>query len=810
MPGIRHLRLLLLVPLLAVVAACDSMERAGVGGYQGGFGGSEIDDGRDYAAALVAAGRGADISPEQAISLGYLERLRLGLGSPFRLIDYALHDPRLDDSTRVALAEALLARTADRNAYRVDPGALDRIRVAAQQSGVRPGPHHLELIEGAVREARDPRGGELAVRLAYSLASAEGSIDERSVRIAARTASMIRDRELARIDVLRLMRWAEESDADPLDMLPEWRENRWFLVEQPPMQALSPEIEREAMELAPVLSASIRSLGPRLRPGTATREPAQGHIPLLGVAAASLLSEMADSLDYPWVTPVAIALDVYRSDLVGRSGSPEAAESAGERFVERARNEENFAAEYALLFHADRRVGPAPALTALWAAVAMRPYAQEPVWYPGDEGPSSRELEDRYGLERISFDEDIPSPWRPYYRRMLGSSLGDLQRVIPSLDLRGLRVHIGQSPRGTGTLALHDPRTRSMYLPPASGAGTIAHEIAHDIDWQVSFRRYRVRGDYGSDQAVRQDRPDRLATSLRGLTSATLLPPTPGDQVAPQHANRPAEIFARSIDWFVVAALAREGRMNGYLSSVQDDLLTGFGTVLPPDITGSAGAALVSILDEVAPIYMDTREWFLESYGPGRLLTPYDLMRRVLEYSPAGTGQLPSPDAAAPPDASDPESPGPSGSGPAAEARPPVRHSFAAVIDSRDAALEGIDRWVCRPSAVGHSRRLEAARRTFVAEVAGARARGVALERARAVGGEPAARWVARRFYGSPWPASSLGTEETEFLSLLVQDAESVGSIEPREDAIGQRFLLMGPSGRCAASILQGAGSAAL
>src|SRR5690242_8406552 len=39
-----------------------------------------------------------------SVALGYLERLRLGLGSPFRLVDFALDDPRLDDSTRTRLA----------------------------------------------------------------------------------------------------------------------------------------------------------------------------------------------------------------------------------------------------------------------------------------------------------------------------------------------------------------------------------------------------------------------------------------------------------------------------------------------------------------------------------------------------------------------------------------------------------------------------------------------------------------------------------------------------------------------------------
>src|SRR5260221_14232627 len=38
------------------------------------------------------------------LALAYLERARLGLGSPFRLIDQATRDPRLADSTGAAVA----------------------------------------------------------------------------------------------------------------------------------------------------------------------------------------------------------------------------------------------------------------------------------------------------------------------------------------------------------------------------------------------------------------------------------------------------------------------------------------------------------------------------------------------------------------------------------------------------------------------------------------------------------------------------------------------------------------------------------
>src|SRR3712207_954982 len=56
-----------------------------------------------------------------AIALGYLERARLGLGSPFRLAEYALRDPRLDSTTRRDVAWAIVGRTLAGAGYAIDP-----------------------------------------------------------------------------------------------------------------------------------------------------------------------------------------------------------------------------------------------------------------------------------------------------------------------------------------------------------------------------------------------------------------------------------------------------------------------------------------------------------------------------------------------------------------------------------------------------------------------------------------------------------------------------------------------------------------
>lgn len=735
----------------------------------------ELERGRNAAARWIAAGRGiAAPSDETVLALGYLERLRLGLGSPFRLAEQALVDLRLPPTDREALAWAILARTYERESYEIDGAALDRIVPRRGLAGRSPGTLHLDLIAGAIREAPDARSGELAVRLAYALAAGEGSVDARAPEIAARAAALLRDREIARTDVVELLRAAERENVDPLVLLVRWRAERRFRVEAPPLEPIPPAAELHALELAPRLARGVREAGLRSVAGSAPR-PAVTP-PLLAVAAAERLSELADSLDMPPLAPIAVTVGTHRRDLLASLNLSPAQRAARERFARRANTEERFAAEFALL---QRRGGPgaAAASAALGTAVAMRPYAQEPVWFPGFGGPSSRELEERYGLAAVTFGRTVPAAWRPYYRRMVDIALEDLRRVLPALDLRGLSVEVDGDLRLRGnTLALHDPRVRRVVLPPGSAAGTLAHEIAHDLDWQVALRRYRVRGDYASDRAARSPR-DRLAMRLNELAVASLEAASDDDR-GRGHERRPAEIFARNMDWFVAVSLAADGRSNGYLSSIQDDLLTGYGTARAPDVTGTTGETLVSILDEVAPLYPATREWFLKSYGLSRALTPYDLARRVLDarvVDPAGEDfSLQGPVAAVTLAAS----------------------RLAPVEQARDAGFAAIDDWICRSPGAAYNPRLEAARRQLVVEAAAARVRGTALEYARSVAGEAGRRHASRALFGPAWPAAAVDSATAELLEPLPTLTAAIGSTPMIAPA--QRIDLAGPPGRCA------------
>src|SRR5688572_4240254 len=72
----------------------------------------------------LEAAAAESIAVSDAVAAGYLERLRLGLGSPFRLIDYALADPLLSDSVRHLVAYTVLQRTLNGDTYHAPPAAL--------------------------------------------------------------------------------------------------------------------------------------------------------------------------------------------------------------------------------------------------------------------------------------------------------------------------------------------------------------------------------------------------------------------------------------------------------------------------------------------------------------------------------------------------------------------------------------------------------------------------------------------------------------------------------------------------------------
>ncbi|MEN8374244.1 MAG: hypothetical protein ABFS34_02220 [Gemmatimonadota bacterium] len=689
-----------------------------------------------------AARRGGQLSDSRLIGVGYLERARLGLGSPFRLAEFALTDPRVTEADRRPVAASILQRTLRRQIYAIDSRVLDGAEVLMGRREVRPGSDHVRLIERTIREAEDPRAGELAVRVAYALAGAEGVVKRSAVRNAIRVAALLRDRELARRDALALLAAAEESGESALTILPAWRADGGARVEEPLSQPPTPALESEGLRLAALLVDAVRNLaGPGATRGIAGERSSR---PLLAAAAATRLAALANRHHAPPRPAISLALESHATVLRSGVGFGAHGRVAARRFLSRATTEEALAAELVLLNArtADHPVGNA---VALWSAVGTRAFAQERPWFPGSPAPLQADLAERHGIAGVTFDASVAEAWRPYYLAVLDVAVSDLRRVMPTLRLDGLRIHVGAAER-TGPLALHDPGERRLYLPPLTGAGTLAHEIAHDLDWQVALRRYHVRGDYGTDRSVR-GAGDSFATSVRGLAAAaSSAAAAPADG---SHWARPAEVFARGIDWFSVVALGHEGRMNGYLSSVQDDVLTGYGTVPPPDVSGKAGGALVAILDDIAPVYAETREWFLSGFGPGRAHTAMDLLRLAL---------------ADPRDARFPEG--------AAARRGPRRLRTA--LRGYELAADALDAWICLAPGAAYGDARAGARRELIRQAARSVARGLALERGRALAGDAGRRWLARRLYGRRWREEPVPEEVRPELEALLEELETV------------------------------------
>src|SRR5215208_2288789 len=173
--NVRRLSLLLSASLLGASLALGWVgSRPEMSGDAAG----QIRRADEYFDALIARARNlssADrVDTATAVSLGYLERLRLGLGSPFRLAELSLRDPRLSDSTSRRLTWAMFGRLRQGDAYDIDAAVANGVGPLGRRTVS--GREHLRLIERALTSASDPRAGELTVRLAYALAAGERTI----------------------------------------------------------------------------------------------------------------------------------------------------------------------------------------------------------------------------------------------------------------------------------------------------------------------------------------------------------------------------------------------------------------------------------------------------------------------------------------------------------------------------------------------------------------------------------------------------------------------------------------------------------
>lgn len=522
--------------------------------------------------ARVAEVRAEDV---QALAGLYAERLRLGFGSPFRLIEIAASDQRLG-AARTSIAQQLLAQAQRGRMYEIDARAFMAAGMPAANAHA-----HLNLVQQTIEGGRDPRVAELALNLAYAVAAAEGAVTRDIAARATRVAALLRDRELALRDAARVSEAAQAAGVRPDALVPQWRQERRFSVEVPTLVPLSEPAQQEATRLSSLLIGGVRAAAAPVAPSMVKPLAAAARLPAPIAEAARLPAERQAQ------GAVVITLRAIRSgitDPLTRVAAPH-----WQQFFDRALDEETVVAE-ATLARRNTADDVVAAGILLDIASALRPYGQERI---GTNAATVADLRARFGV-RIRFGSKVSAREQARSLDMLAYALEDMRAIMRSMDLAGLTFHIAPIDPEAGHLAFHDPARRVIRLDPATMSGTLAHEIGHDLDWQLARRKYRTRKTYATDFATRTSR--NLAYTVENLiaVAAPMDPPNASERIA----NRPAEVFARRFEWYVASALALEGRSNGDLSSVQSDWNPGYGSARRPDATAGSAKAFASLLAE--------------------------------------------------------------------------------------------------------------------------------------------------------------------------------------------------------------------
>ncbi len=543
-------------------------------------------DGARFDDSLTTAVRTAPRAPiafNSALALAYFARLELGLGSPFRIVDLARADPRLSAAWRPRVAHALLSRIArDSAMMRPLASALD---VAMPQSNTA-GRALIRLVDSVMALEGDSPLALDAIRIASAQASARGALRSGVVPLINAAALMAFDRVRGRRDVERVIAAASRGDGDLLQVVALWRAERRFAVERPLLADAAQAPRRLAMRI-PAMRAAIERAVEDADTSTALVPAPASPLPSSVAHALSLLISIRTRPPQP---QVALGVLDARELAADRSAAISPRIS---RMLLSASNEETLVLTQAKVAH-DSTLAPMIAAAALLAAQGMRTLAQEAAYHPGVLPLRPEQVSERLGLASLTFGRDVPAAWQAFYAREFAASVDAVRDVFPRASFAGLHVRIGDRV-SKGALAVHDPRSRTLTLPLATGFGAVGHELMHDLDWQTA-RDYANRpGTYATDNAWRGDRKQPIAAPLARL--AEFVPLGIAGSAYTTEARRPAELLARGADWFLANALARQGRMNGALSAVQDGWIRGYASAAGPAAFGDHAAALSALFD---------------------------------------------------------------------------------------------------------------------------------------------------------------------------------------------------------------------
>ncbi len=535
----------------------------------------------DSLTRAIRAAPNARVAFPAAVSLGYLARLELGLGSPFRLVDLARTDPRLPAAWRPRVAHALLSRVArDEKAMRPLPSAINVAMYGAAPTGEA----LLRLVDSVMTRDGDSPLALDAIRIAAAQANVRGVLRQGAVPLLDAAALMAFDRVRARRDVERAVTAASRGDGDLLQVVALWRVERRFAVERPLMAEVAPSPRRIASRV-PMMRAAIERVVQHTDTSSRTVIADVSPLPTNASAALGLLISVRTRPPQPQVR-----LGVLDARIVAVDRRAATMPNVT-RLLMSAHNEESLVMALA---SADSGAAPIVAAGALLAAQGMRTLAQEAAYHPGVLLLKPEQVAERLGLASLTFGRDVPASWHAYYAREFASSVDALRGIFPRASFSGLNVRIGDRVL-SGALAVHDPRSRTLTLPLATGFGAVGHELMHDLDWQ-SARDYAGRaGTYATDNASRGARGQPIAAPLARL--AEFVPVGTSSTAYSIEARRPAELLARGADWFLAAALARQGRMHGALTAVQDGWIRGYASATGPAAFGDHDAALSALFD---------------------------------------------------------------------------------------------------------------------------------------------------------------------------------------------------------------------
>ena len=546
-------------------------------------------DGRHFADSLTSSARATSSSQvvfPAAVSLEYLARLQVGLGSPFRLVDLARTDPRLPIAWRPRVANALLARLqGDSLAMRPLPHAL-RIALATDSGS---GAALLRLVDSVMISAGASPLVLESFRIAAAQASAHGLLRSGAVPLLDAAALLAYDRRRAVRDLDRAINASSRGDGDLPQLVASWRRERRFGVERPLLFDVAPSSQRVASRVPALLGAIRAALAVRdtmTTAGSLTASPSP--LPANAARALSLLISVRTRPPQPQVRLSALdarAVSYDRSRVQA---------TAANRLLLGATNEETMVMMLASV-SGDTALEPIAATAALLVSQGMRTLAQEAPFHPGTLALRPEQVAERLGLGSLTFGRDVPMSWRPFYAREFATAVDAVRDVFPRSSFVGLNVHVGDTV-STGALAVHDPRARRLTLPLATGFGAVGHELMHDLDWQSARDISGRLGTYATDNA-RRSGANGQPIAARIARLAEFVPAVAVSTAYNTEARRPAELLARGADWFLASALARQGRVNGALSAVQDGWIRGYASAVGPAAFADHAAALSALFD---------------------------------------------------------------------------------------------------------------------------------------------------------------------------------------------------------------------